>query len=145
MITHYALSPFTDFAKLQREMNRLFDIYGEDYSEYETYPAVNVWGSSNEALITAEIPGIELNDLHITVNNNILSIEGERKKEEIGEEALFHRHERGFGKFLKTIRLPFEVENDKINATYSNGILRIALPRLESSKPRRIEIVKENT
>ncbi len=140
MITRYTLNPFEDLRVLQKEMNRLFSNYG---SNEEVYPALNLWTNGNEVLITAEIPGIDTNDLDITVNNNQLIIEGVRKVPDVNDNFIYHRNERGYGKFNRTIRLPFDVDSEKISAKYVNGVLRISLPRTESSKPRKIEIIKE--
>ncbi len=140
MITRYTLNSFEELRGLQKEMNRLFNNYG---SNEEAYPALNLRANENEALITAEIPGIDTNDLNIEVNNNQLTIEGIRKAPEVSDDFIYHRNERGYGKFKRTIRLPFDVDSEKINAKYVNGVLKISLPREESSKPRKIEIIKE--
>ncbi|MBN2143443.1 MAG: Hsp20/alpha crystallin family protein [Candidatus Aureabacteria bacterium] len=139
MLARYALNPFYELTRLQREMNNLFDDYG---SESETYPALNLWSDNQQAIVTAEIPGIDTKDLNITVNNSLLTLEGEKKEEDLGKDAVYHRSERGTGKFSRTIRLPFEADEGKISAAYTNGVLKITIPRAEASKPRKIEITK---
>jgi HSP20 family protein len=139
MITRFTTSPFSELYRLQREMNRLFDGYGP---EYESYPAINLWSDNNQAQLTAEIPGVDPRDINISVENGILTLEAERKEEETGDDVVIHRNERGYGKILKTVRLPFEINNEKISAKHTNGVLKVNLPRAEASKPRKIEIIK---
>lgn len=131
--------PFADVRGLQREVNRLFDGIGVAESQ-ETYPAVNLWSNGNEAVLTAEAPGLDPAGIEIEVLRNQVTIRGERPAEEPDEEVVCHRAERGTGRFARTLRLPFEVENDKVKATYANGVLTLTLPRSEATKPRRVEI-----
>jgi HSP20 family protein len=140
MITSYTLNSLTELARLQREMNRLFDDSGFDTA---SYPALNIWSDHNQAVVTSEIPGVDIKDLNITSNNNLLTLEGERKGEELGEKVVYHRNERGIGRFVRTIRLPFEADNEKMSATYSSGVLKIVIPRAKTGKPRKIEIIEE--
>jgi HSP20 family protein len=132
-------SPFAELRTLQREMNRLFDGY-DGGTSMARFPALNVWGNSENVIVTAELPGLEADDIEINVVNNQLSIKGERKGDKPAENAVCHRSERKSGKFVRTVRLPYAVENDKVAAAYHNGILKVTLPRHEASKPKRIEI-----
>ncbi len=134
-----AWSPFAELRSLQREMNRLFDGY-EGGTSMSRFPALNVWGNSENVIVTAELPGLEADDLDINVVNNQLTIKGERKAEKPAENAVCHRSERETGKFVRTVRLPYAIENDKVTAKYENGVLTITLPRHEATKPKRIEI-----
>lgn len=138
MITRYALSPFNELQKLQREMNRLFNDY--EVSS-ETYPAVNIWANNEKAYISAEIPGVKTEDLNITVNKNELTISGEKKRMELKDNVCFQRRETGSGSFQRTIRLPFDVENETVKAEYKDGVLNLELSRTEASKPRKITVV----
>ncbi len=105
-----------------------------------TYPAMNVWMNEEGAIITAELPGIAPEDLDISVVGDTLTVSGERKPEELKEGETYHRRERGYGKFSRAFQLPFEVEADKVSATFKNGVLHITLPRAEADKPRKIAV-----
>ena len=134
-----AWSPFDELRSLQREMNRLFDGY-ESGIAMSRFPALNVWGNEENVVVTAELPGLEPDDLDIQVVNNQLTIKGERKGDKPAEDAVCHRAERDTGKFTRTVRLPYAVENDKVTAKYENGVLTVVMPRHEATKPKRIEI-----
>jgi len=132
--------PFTELSRVNRSMDRLF---GEPLGYSASFPAVNVWRGENEAVVTAEIPGVDPKDLAVTVTGDVLTIEGERRADSIGADDTLHRCERGCGKFSKAVRLPYEIENDAAKAKVANGILRMTLARKESSKPRKIEVQAE--
>ena len=132
-------SPFEELRGLQREMNRLFDGY-EGGTAMSRFPTLNVWGNDENVVVTAELPGMDAADLDINVVNNQLTIQGERKVDKPAEDAVCHRSERGAGKFVRSVRLPFTVEGDKVSAEYDKGVLTITLPRHEATKPKRIEI-----
>lgn len=134
-----AWSPFDELRSLQREMNRLFDGY-EGGTAMSRFPALNVWGNGENVVVTAELPGLESEDIDISVVNNQLTIKGERKGDAPAEDAICHRCERAGGEFMRTVRLPFMVENEKIAARYENGVLTVTMPRHEATKPKRIEI-----
>lgn len=128
-----------DFGRLYREMNRLFG----DYTAGASYPPVNVWSDDNEAIVSAELPGVDPKDVNIAVENDLLAIEGERKLETPGEADVQVRRERPAGRFIRRLQLPFEIESEKVEARYENGVLNIRLPRREATKPRRIEIAAD--
>ncbi|WP_372796168.1 Hsp20/alpha crystallin family protein [Pontiella sp.] len=134
-----AWSAFDELQSLQREMNRLFDGY-ESRTAMSRFPALNVWGNEENVVVTAELPGMEPEDLDLNVVNNQLTIKGERKADKPADDAVCHRSERDVGKFVRTVRLPFSVENDKVSAKYENGVLTVVMPRHEATKPKRIEI-----
>jgi len=132
--------PFTELSRAHRSMDRLF---GDTPGYPTSFPALNVWSGENETVVAAEIPGVDPKNLALTVMGDVLTIEGERKTDTIGEDDILHRCERSGGKFSKTVRLPYEVENNAVKAKVANGILRITLARKESSKPRKIEVQAE--
>jgi len=136
----YGLSPFSDFRRLQREMNRLFDGYGTDIDEF---PAVNVWSGQDEIVVTAEVPGVDPKDLSINVNQDVLTLEGKRQSEDLQDGVVCHRCERGQGAFSRSLRLPFEIDADGVKARHKLGVLTIKLPRAEAGKPRKIAISTE--
>jgi len=134
------LSPFSRVRRLQQEMNRLFD--GAAYAQ-EPFPALNVWSDGEKAELSAEIPGADPKELHISILGDKVSIEGELKAEKPEEGAIWQRRERPSGKFSRTVRLPFEIEASKVVAKSANGTLRLTLPRAEASKPRKIAVSAE--
>jgi HSP20 family protein len=91
-------------------------------------------------VVTAELPGINLNDLEINVLGTSLTITGERSTDDLPEDAELHRRERLFGKFSRTIELPYPVEAGKVEATLEKGLLTIHLPRAEADKPKKIKV-----
>ncbi len=133
-------NPFEELNSLQEEMNRLFNDYGVRYSKF---PAVNIYSTNEEVILTAEIPGLNKEDLNISVHDNNITIEGERKEPKQKADTTFHRKERGLGKFIRSFRLPYEVDSEKTKAKYQDGILTVTLPRLEATKPRKISVVTE--
>jgi len=104
------------------------------------FPAVNVWQGAEAVAVTTEVPGIEPGDIEIAVKDNVLTLSGERKAPEVPDGARWHRNERGFGRFSRTIRLPFAASDDKVEARMTNGVLRIVISRPEEEKPKKIEI-----
>lgn len=129
--------PFSAMRRLQYDMNRLFDGYG---SAREPYPAVNVWRNEENVVVTAEVPGMDPKSIDVAVEGDQLSIQGERKAEDLEPEVVCLRTERGVGRFARSFRLPYEVDSGKVSAKYSNGVLTVTLPRSESAKPRKIQI-----
>ncbi|MGB9673280.1 MAG: Hsp20/alpha crystallin family protein [Anaerolineales bacterium] len=131
-----------EMERLQREMNRLFNnVYPTRFESAPSFPAINLWVSENGLIITSEVPGIEPDNMDISVVNEMLTISGERPAEKIESEARYHRQERGCGKFARTIQLPFAVDANKVEATFRDGILQISLPRKEEDKPKKIKVV----
>jgi len=132
-------SPVTELERLQDEINSLFS--GVSGAVHE-FPPVNLWVNNDEAIVTAEVPGLNGEDVDISVSGETLTLRGVRKPEEQKEkeEAVFARRERLFGQFTRTLQLPFVIDADKVNASYSKGVLTITLPRAESDKPRKIQI-----
>ena len=136
------MDPMVGIRRLQREVNRLFD--GSSLAEgSEGFPAVNMWSNAEQVTVTAEIPGVEAKDLDIHVQGGHLTIKGERKDEALSKDVVCHRLERESGAFIRTFRLPYEVDSSKVVAKYSQGLLRVTLPRTEASKPKKIAIAAE--
>jgi len=134
-------SIWQEMDQLQREMNRLFDSTsrGQVFSA-PNYPAINIWTNDNGQLISAEMPGVHPDDIDIDVTGDALSISGDRKPDEVAKDARYHRRERSYGSFSRTIQLPFMVDTNKVEANFKNGILMISLPRAEADKPKKITI-----
>lgn len=136
----WTLDPFPELHRLQRDMNRLFAGFTTPTCQY---PALNLWSTADEAVVTAEVPGVDPKSMDVSVVGNVLTLEGERSADGDAPAEAYHRRERGTGKFLRSIRLPYDVEADKVQAKYERGVVRITLPRKESTKPRRIAIAAE--
>lgn len=135
-------NPWQEIERVQHEMNRLFSsVYDSPKTQIAPrYPAMNVWTSQEGAVITAELPGVNPEDIDISVVGETLTLTGSRTPEELKEGEKYHRRERGQGKFTRTFQLPFPVEADKVDAIFDKGILHISLPRTESDKPKKIVV-----
>ena len=141
LLRRYERNPFAELRSLQEEMNRLFSGYSTGIEE--EYPALNIWSNADEVIVTAELPGLELDDINITVKGNYMSIGSERKAVELDKNVKCHRRERASGSFVRSFTLPYEADTEKIVATYKNGILTVKLPRAESSKAKQIKVLAE--
>jgi HSP20 family protein len=128
--------------KLQREMNQLFDsAYTNRLESHVDFPAINIWVKPGEGhVVTAELPGINQDDLDLKISGDVLTLNGKREKNEQAEEVNYHRQERMAGNFSRSIRLSFPVDSEKVEATYEKGILKIWLPIAETEKPRKISV-----
>jgi HSP20 family protein len=133
--------------QLRREMDRLFeDFFGPGGTaprfglpSARVFPALNVWEEGDNLVAEAELPGLKPEDVDISVVGNELTVKGRRGGQEV-EGATYHRRERGVGEFSRVVRLPVEVDGDRVQASLQNGVLRIMLPRSEASKPRKIHV-----
>ena len=125
---------------LMRSMLRDYDSSGPTRSRQPVFPATNVWQGEDAVAITAELPGVDPSDVDISVKDNLLTIAGERKAPEVPETARWHRNERHYGKFSRSLRLPFPASDEKVEARMSNGVLRVVVGRPEEDKPKKIEI-----
>ncbi len=132
------LDPWSEFQRIENEMNRVLSRYVSPSTS--DFPAVNIWADGEETLVTTEIPGIDSDTIDISVIGKTLMIKGSREPEKPGDGCSYHRRERWYGQFTKTIELPFNIEADKVAANFSNGILSIRLPRAEAEKPKKITI-----
>lgn len=133
--------PFTPALELRREMDRLLNTFLPEMFEPAggAYPALNVWEDGERLVAEAEVPGLALSDLEILVRGNELTIQGARKGAN-GEEAVYHRRERGTGEFVRHLTLPTEIDADKVEATLKDGVLTIVLPKSEQARARRITV-----
>lgn len=133
---------FTDFF---REMNRLQDEMGRFFGRSGipatgSIPFVNVWEDEQSVFVTADLPGIDIDKLDISVvEGNQLTISGERPVTEMAN-AVWLRQERAAGSFARMLTLPTLVDADRVEATYEDGVLHIALPKAEAAKPRKIAV-----
>lgn len=138
--------------RLQREMNRMFETFFDNpfgamrsMEGFEGFaPNIDVYETDREIRMDVELPGMDEKDIDISLRNNILTISGKRENEETEKDKSYYRHERSFGSFRRSIQLPEEVDDQRIEASYSKGILKVVLPKHEQSVTtrRKIEIKK---
>ena len=129
--------PRSLFNQLQRDVNRLFD---GDSASSSWSPAVDIREYDDQFVLRADLPGIALADVEITVDNNVLTVAGERKLVADDDSGQAHRVERAQGAFSRQFKLPETVDVDKVSAKGENGVVQITLPKAEQVKPRRIEV-----
>ena len=138
--------PFRDLAVLQDRMNRMFnDTYGrgreDDLMNRGTWtPPVDIYELDGRLVLKAELPDLRREDIDVTVENNTLTIRGERKLDQEIKQESFHRVERAYGSFVRMFSLPPTVDPTKIGAEYKNGVLTLMLPFREEAKPRTINV-----
>jgi len=130
--------PLATLRRIQDEINRAFG--DQRWTPSAEFPPINIWRSPDGVVVTAEIPGIPLGSVDLTVHQNTLTIKGRRDPEVREPEVSFHRRERTYGPFSRSVALPFAVDAEKVRASAQNGVLRIDLPRPEADKPRKIRI-----
>ncbi len=135
-------SPQREMARLQQEINRLFsnEAFTGQRRNTSSYPAMNAWTDEDSTVVITELPGFSLEDIDISVVGNSLTLSGSRQPEGLGEGGKYHRRERSYGKFSRTIQLPYNIEMTKVEAIYEKGILHISLPRAEADKPKKIVV-----
>ena len=127
--------------RLQRDMNRLFNHYSQTgLRKAPGYPAINIWMNDEAQYLSAEMPGVRVEDIDICVDGDTLTISGERGSDDVTGEAQFHRKERSFGKFTRTIQLPYAVDADSVDASLKNGVLTITLLKTKAEISKQISI-----
>ena len=137
-------NPARDFNRMERELRRMFRDFEQGSEEPSSVavwtPPVDIYETDNEVVVRADLPGIDQRDLDIRLENNVLTLKGERKMEQEVKEDNYHRIESAYGTFVRSFTLPAIVEEDKIKAEYKNGVLKIVLPKKEQAKPRQIKV-----
>lgn len=136
-------SPVADFDQLRREMLRLFDnVAGDAFGDVNAgvFPPVNITQDGDNFYLRAEVPGIKPNELSISAVRNRVSLAGKREIQREHERASYHRKERAEGSFNRTVTLPTEVDAERVDARYADGILTLTLPKAEEAKPRQIAV-----
>ncbi|MEP0822232.1 MAG: Hsp20/alpha crystallin family protein [Ignavibacterium sp.] len=132
---------------IHREFDRLFDSMMRGGIQDDGTFGLNMWTppvdiheQENEYVVKVELPGVSKDDVKITLESNILTIRGEKKRENEEKNENFHRVERTYGSFQRSFTLPTSVKSDKIDASYKDGILTVTLPKAEEAKPKQIEV-----
>ena len=137
--------PFREFVTLQDRMNRLFrETQPEGREEALTTstfaPAVDVYEDEHNITLKIEVPGIDEKDIDVRIENNTLTVHGERKFDKEEKEENYRRVERQYGSFTRTFTLPQTVDTENVAATYDKGVLKIALPKKAEAKPKQIKV-----
>jgi HSP20 family protein len=139
MITR--IDPFRELAGFFENFADVTGATGTEQLAFGTFvPAVDVYEDEHNLVLKLEVPGMNEEDLNVTVENNTLTVSGERKLEKEEKEENFHRIERRYGSFSRTFRLPNTVDPEKVGAGYDKGILKITLAKREEAKPKQIKV-----
>jgi HSP20 family protein len=133
--------PFIELRRMQSEMSRLFS--GVSSATARDFPPINIWLGDNSVVVTAELPGVTRDDVTISLEEDVVTLEGKREPKLQQDSVNWQRRERAYGTFQRAVQLPFRVDPDKVQARFNNGILEIELERLEADRPKKIEIRAE--
>jgi HSP20 family protein len=133
--------PFRELTALQSEVNRLFSRATGDMGDRQSWtPAIDVVENDDAIVLKAELAGMDPKDINIEVQDNVLTVSGERRFEEEVKEDKFYRIERRYGSFSRSLALPPTADETKVEAKYDNGLLRITVPKAEIAKPKKITV-----
>jgi HSP20 family protein len=140
-------NPYRDMVTVRDEMNRVFnEFFGRGGTEEGTWyagawsPAVDIYETDEALVMKAELPGFSKDDISIELKENTLIMKGERKRQDEVKEGNYHRMERVYGAFQRSFMLPTTVEQDKVKASYKDGILELHLPKVPAAQPKRIAV-----
>jgi len=129
------------FTALHDDMNRMLDNFWDTNSlGMEWIPSIDIAETDNEIIVKAEIPGVDPKKIDLSIKDNMLTIKGEKKEEKEEKGKMYHRVERTYGSFIRTIDLPAHVKTDEVEAKDHQGVLEITLPKMEKAKTKKIEI-----
>jgi HSP20 family protein len=134
--------PFRELTALQSEVNRLFSRVGDGQTtERQSWtPSIDVVEADDSIKLKAELAGMNPNDINIEVQDNVLTVSGERRFEEEVKEDRYYRIERRYGSFTRSIALPQAIDENKIEAKYEDGVLEVTVPKAEIAKPKKITV-----
>jgi HSP20 family protein len=143
-----ALMPWTGMAGMKQEMDRLFDrVFETKWDEFsalgEWAPSMDISETKDSLVAKVEVPGMEEKDIQVALQENLLTIKGEKKHEKEEKDEHFHRVERSYGAFTRSVRLPVAVDASKVTATFKNGLLTVTLPKTPAAKGTTIPIKAE--
>jgi len=138
--------PFRELSSLDDQFNRLWRGLAENRGRQESWlPAVDVFDQTDAVVLKAELAGMDPDDIEISVEDNVLTIKGERKFEEKVDDERYYRIERRFGSFQRSLALPQGVNAEDISASYDDGILEVRVPKAEEEKPKKITVQARKT
>ena len=139
--------PFRGLTELERTFEDVFErpfmmpsFYFRPDGERGWMPAIDIYEKEDKYIVKAELPGMKEEDIDVSVVGDTLTIKGERKTEEEVKDEDYYRCERAYGSFMRSISLPSEVEADKIEAKYEDGVLEVSLPKAAEVKPKRVTV-----
>ena len=138
-------NPFRDLRAMQEQMNRLLDMawnreIGEELREGIWQPPVDIYEDENSVVIKAELPGVDQKEIDIRIEDNTLTLRGERKHSQEVKKENYHRVERFYGTFQRSFSLPHTIDQERVKATCDQGVLTITLPKREEKKPKQINV-----
>jgi len=137
----YTINPWQELERMQRQIDSVFRLRDQD-ADYSTssFPLMNIYDAKDDILVTVELPGMGSDQVSITASDGFLTIKGKRPDDSPGTKYAVVRRERSVGEFEKSVRIPNTVLQDRISATFKNGVLAITLPKAEEAKPKQIAI-----
>ncbi|KRT73098.1 MAG: heat shock protein Hsp20, HSP20 family protein [Candidatus Rokubacteria bacterium CSP1-6] len=144
-----ALAPWTGFTTLQKEIDRLFERFWEPrWDEFpalagEWTPSLDLSETKDALVVKAEIPGIDPKEIEVSLQDQVLTIKGEKRQEKEEKDEHYFRMERSYGGFVRSIRLPVPVDGSKVSATFKNGLLTVKLPKTPAAKGTTIPVKAE--
>jgi HSP20 family protein len=143
-----ALNPWTSMTSLKQEMDRLFDRFFEPRADEflalgEWAPSLDLSETKDALVVKAEIPGMDPKEVQLSLQEQLLTIKGEKKQEKEEKDERFHRVERTYGAFTRAIRLPVAVDAGKVAATFKNGVLTVTLPKTPAARGTMIPVKAE--
>ncbi len=140
-----ALAPLSGLSTIRKEMDRLFERFLEpEFPELPVFgeftPTLDVSDTKDAVVVKAEVPGIEPKDIQVELQEQVLTIRGEKKEEKEEKGETYYRRERAYGAFARSVRIPAAVDRNKVNATFKNGVLTVTLPKAPEAKGTAIPI-----
>jgi len=129
--------------ELERVRNEIDHLFSGASGRVHEYPPVNVWANETGAMLTAELPGMGVEDVEITVRGDAVTLSGTRPELKLNDGEALHRNERATGSFSRTLKLPYRVDGEKVDAAFQRGVLTVQLPRAASDLPRKIAVKSE--
>lgn len=133
----------SEFDRIRNEINRIFEddwFGGESLLDRRLSPTLDIEDSDNEVLVTAELPGVDIEDVDVSVSGNMLTLKGEKKDEHEEKTGGYFHRESWSGSFQRSVTLPDAIDPDKVSAEMKNGVLRITLPKRDEVKPKQISV-----
>jgi HSP20 family protein len=141
------LMGFDPFRPFEERFSRFFEGFEpfrtsgeENWSLGAWSPACDIYETDNEIVVKAELPEVKMDDVYVSIENNLLTIRGERRFSEETKKENYHRVERSYGEFMRSFIIPSFVDANKVNAEFKDGVLRVTLAKREESKPKQIEV-----
>jgi len=137
-------NPTRNMFAMNKDFDKFFDEFlGGNFPEVrdmEMSPRVNLEENDNEWILSAELPGVKKDDVKVNFQDNMLTISGEKKFDKEDKKKNFHRIERSYGRFSRSVQIPSSIVLDKIDASYADGVIHITLPKAEDAKPKQIDV-----